>query len=108
MKLKQFDAASEPLTRRECDSERHPIGHSNDVGSPCAMRLALRLTMGHAFAERQRRGVIEAVAATAFEPFGQVIEASGDAAPVADHHVFCNSLCDVGSAAPMMNSGQPL
>ena len=74
----------------------------------CAMRLAQTLTMGHAFAERQRRGVTEAVAATAFEPFGQVIEAGGGAAPVADHHVFCNNRCDVGSAAPMMISGQPL
>ena len=38
MKLKQFAAASEPLTLRQCDSERHAIGHSNDVASPCAMR----------------------------------------------------------------------
>ena len=52
--------------------------------APCAMRLAQTLTMGHAFAERQRRGVTEAVAATAFEPFGQVIEAGGGAVPVAD------------------------
>ena len=71
MKLKQFAAASEPLTPRECDAvcdaARHAIGHPNDVASPCAMRhapgamcLAQTLTKGHAFAERQRRGATEA------------------------------------------------